>query len=61
MHSEQLRLVTGRSGLQIEPLIPPHPVWRGTGWRSRINARAALEGVLFRLDNGWRWRHLPGL
>jgi transposase len=43
----------------IEPLIPPRPTPRGPGGRPRIDDRAALEGILFVLDTGCRWRDLP--
>ena len=32
---------------------------RGPGGRPRIEDRAALEGILFVLDTGCRWRDLP--
>ena len=32
---------------------------RGPGGRSRVDERAALEGILFVLHTGCRWRDLP--
>lgn len=43
----------------IAPLIPPQPPPRGPGGRPRIDDRAALEGILFVLHTGCRWRDLP--
>ena len=44
----------------ISPLIPPQLPPRGPGGRPRIDDRAALEGILFVLHTGCRWRDLPG-
>ena len=57
--TEQQRRVADRLWELIEPLIPPRPTPRGPGGRPRINDRAALEGILFVLDTGCRWRDLP--
>jgi len=57
--SKQQRLVEDRLWELIEPLIPPRPPARGPGGRPRIEDRAALEGILFVLDTGCRWRDLP--
>jgi hypothetical protein len=57
-NSEQQRRVEDRLWELIEPLIAPRPVPPGTGGRSRIDARPALEGVLGGLDTG-RGRDLP--
>ena len=42
----------------IEPVLqrldPP-----ATTGRKRIEARAALEGIIFRLRSGCQWNHLP--
>jgi transposase len=57
--SKQQRRVEDRVWELIEPLIPPRPVPRGPGGRPRIDDRAALEGILFVLDSGCRWRDLP--
>nr|WP_277552212.1 IS5 family transposase [Kocuria oceani] len=43
----------------IAPLIPEPPPPRGPGGRPRIDDRAALEGILFVLHTGCRWRDLP--
>jgi transposase len=43
----------------VEPLIPPRPPARGPGGRPPIQERAALEGILFVLSTGCRWRDLP--
>ncbi len=43
----------------IAPLIPPQPPLRGPRGRPRIEDRAVLEGILFVLHTGCRWRDLP--
>ncbi len=43
----------------IAPLIPPQPPPRGPGGSPRIKDRAPLEGILFVLHTGCRWRDLP--
>ena len=43
----------------IAPLIPAQPPPRGPGGRPRIDDRPALEGILFVLHTGCRWRDLP--
>jgi transposase len=58
-NSDQQRRVEDRLPEPIEPLIRPRPVPPGTGGRSCIDARAAVEGVLGGLDTGCRWRDLP--
>ncbi len=55
----QQRRVEDRLWELIEPLIPSRPAPRGPGGRPRIDDRAALEGILFVLDTGCRWRDLP--
>jgi len=57
--SKQQRLVDDRLWELLEPLIPPRPAARGPGGRPRIGDRAALEGIVFVLDTGCRWRDLP--
>lgn len=57
--SKQQRLVEDRLWELLEPLIPPQPPARGPGGRPRIDDRAALEGILFVLNTGCRWRDLP--
>ncbi|WP_451993630.1 transposase [Azospirillum argentinense] len=42
----------------VEPLIPP--ARRGGRHRS-VDLRAVLNGVLYVLETGCQWRHLPGL
>jgi len=46
----QQRRVEDRLWELIEPLIPSRPAPRGPGGRPRIDDRAALEGILFVLD-----------
>lgn len=53
------RRVTDRLWELLGPLIPPRPQPRGPGGRPRFDDRAALEGILFVLDTGCRWRDLP--
>jgi transposase len=55
----QQRRVEDRLWELIEPLIPSRPAPRGPGGRPRIDDRAALEGILFVLDTGCRWRDRP--
>lgn len=57
--TKQQRLVGDRLWELIEPLIPPRPAARRPGGRPRIDDRTALEGILFVLDTGCRWRDLP--
>ena len=57
--SKQDRLIADRLWELIEPLIPPRPPAKGPGGRPRIDDRAALEGILFVLHTGCRWRDLP--
>ncbi len=59
MTTKQQRLVTDRLWELIEPLLPDRPPPRGPGGRPRIDDRAALEGILFVLQTGCRWRDLP--
>ena len=40
----------------IEPLIPPG---RRGGRRRSVDVRAVLNGVLYILETGCQWRHLP--
>jgi len=53
------RLVDDRLWALLEPLIPPPPVGRGPGGRPRIPDWFALEGIMFVLVTGCRWRDLP--
>jgi transposase len=56
---QQQRLVDDRLWELLEPLIPPRPPARGPGGRPPIADRVALEGILFVLNTGCRWRDLP--
>jgi transposase len=56
---KQDRLIADRLWELIEPLIPPRPPAKGPGGRPRIDDRAALEGILFVVHTGCRWRDLP--
>ena len=40
----------------IEPHIPPA---RRGGRRREVNVREVLQGVLYVLETGYQWRHLP--
>jgi transposase len=53
------RLVTDELWALIEPLIPPRPRPRGPGGRPRVPDRSVVEGILFVLTTGCRWRDLP--
>ncbi len=57
--TKQQRLVEDRLWDLIEPLLPPRPAPKGPGGRPRVDERAALEGILFVLHTGCRWRDLP--
>ena len=57
--TKQQRLVEDRLWELIEPLLPPRPAPKGPGGRPRVDERAALEGILFVLHTGCRWRDLP--
>jgi len=43
---------------KIKLILDEHPPPKPTG-RKRINARAALDAILFRLRSGCQWNHLP--
>lgn len=53
------RLVDDALWEQVAPLIPPPPPPRGPGGRPRVPDRCALEGIVFVLATGCRWRDLP--
>lgn len=53
------RLVDDRLWALVEPLIPPPAPPRGPGGRPPVPDRCALEGILFVLTTGCRWRDLP--
>ena len=43
---------------RVKPHLPP-PVRAGKGGRSRADDRACLEGILWVLRSGARWKDLP--
>lgn len=43
----------------VAPLIPEPPQAQGPGGRPRVGDRHVLEGILFVLTTGCRWRDLP--
>ncbi len=43
---------------QIQPLVDEHDPPKSTG-RKRIDARSALDAILFRLRSGCQWNQLP--
>lgn len=53
------RLVSDDLWALVAPLIPPPSAARGPGGRPRVADRLALEGILFVLTTGCRWRDLP--
>ncbi|CAA9453902.1 MAG: hypothetical protein AVDCRST_MAG28-2118 [uncultured Rubrobacteraceae bacterium] len=42
----------------IEPILQEHDSPKSTG-RPRINQRAALDAIIFRMRSGCQWNHLP--
>jgi transposase len=52
-------LVEDRLWELIEPLLPAGPAPKAPGGRPRVDERAALEGILFVLHTGYRWRDRP--
>ena len=59
MTSPPRRLLGDELWAMVEPLIPPPPAARGPGGRPRVPDRSVLEGILFVLTTGCRWRDLP--
>ena len=59
MTRRQESLIDDRLWELVEPLIPERPPPKGPGGRPRIDDRAALEGIVFVLSTGCRWRDLP--
>jgi len=57
--SPSRRLVSDELWAVVEPLIPAPPPRRGPGGRPRVPDRSVLEGILFVLTTGCRWRDLP--
>ncbi len=53
------RLVTDELWELVAPLIPAPPPALGPGGRPRVDDRLVLEGILFVLTTGCRWRNLP--
>ena len=68
MWSDEDRAAYDRRGLRYPSdltdgewaLVAPHipPARRGGRWRS-VDVRAVLEGLLYLLETGCQWRHLP--
>ena len=48
--------LTDEEWAEIAPLIPPA---RRGGRRRRVDVRAVLDGILYVLESGCQWRHLP--
>ncbi len=42
----------------IEPILKEHDPPKSTG-RPRVNQRAALDAIIFRMRTGCQWNHLP--
>lgn len=53
------RLLTEAQWEKIRPLLPPVPKRLRSGRRPQANDRQALEGLLWVLRSGARWRDLP--
>ena len=45
-------------GKIIEPILQEHDPPKSTG-RPRVNQRAALDAIIFRMRTGFQWNHLP--
>ena len=43
---------------KIEPILALHDPPKSTG-RPRVNQRAALDAIIFRMRSGCQWNHLP--
>ncbi len=43
---------------KIEPILAEYDPPKSTG-RRRIDQRAILDAIIFRLRIGWQWNHLP--
>jgi len=56
--SKRVVYLTDEQWKKIEPLIPKRPVGR-KGGRPRADNRLVLEGILWVLKTGARWRDLP--
>jgi transposase len=50
--------LTDKQWAKIEPLLPPPPA-HPRGGRPRCDNRAVLEGILWMLRTGARWKDLP--
>ncbi len=42
----------------IEPILSEHDPPKSTG-RPRVNQRAALDAIIFRMRSGWQWNRMP--
>jgi transposase len=42
----------------IEPILAKHDPPKSTG-RPRIDLRAALDAIIFRMRTGWQWNQMP--
>ncbi len=56
--SKRVVYLTGEQWKKIEPLLPKKPVGR-KGGRPRADGRLVLEGILWILRTGARWKDLP--
>ncbi|MDO5066981.1 MAG: IS5 family transposase [Propionibacteriaceae bacterium] len=56
--SPSQQVITDELWAVLEPLLPPRPTPKGPGGRPRASDRAALEGIMFVLSTGCRWRDL---
>jgi transposase len=52
------RVLTDKQGERIAPLFPDHPP-SPQGGRPRADDREGLEGILWLLRSGARWRDIP--
>ena len=58
MSRKTVRVLSEEHWLRIEPYLPQHPP-SFNGGRPRADDRECLEGILWLLRTGARWRDIP--